>query len=99
MVSHYPPSGILDNGYSSTEIREFGLERSPKYHVFGHNHARYGKIKVKAIQFINASLYKLLKGKVSLNYTIRSSAMKICKQGDPTIFLLIFLLLLLLIFP
>lgn len=64
MVSHYPPSGILDNGYGSTEIREFVLERSPKYHVFGHNHADYGKKKVKAIQFLNASLYEKLKGKL-----------------------------------
>ncbi|MFC3352440.1 metallophosphoesterase family protein [Sphingobacterium zeae] len=63
IVSHYPPSGILDNGYGSAEIREFILEQSPKYHVFGNNHARYGKIKVKAIQFINTSLYELLKGK------------------------------------
>jgi len=64
MVSHYPPSGILDNGYGSAEIREFVLERSPRYHVFGHNHTGYGKKKIKAIQFINASLYELLKGKV-----------------------------------
>lgn len=63
IASHYPPSSILDNGYGSDEIREFALERSPKYHVFGHNHAGYGKIKIKAIQFINASLYELLKGK------------------------------------
>lgn len=63
MVSHYPPSGILDNGYGSEEILEFVLERSPSYHVFGHNHAGYGKSKVKAIQFINASLYEILKGK------------------------------------
>ena len=63
MVSHYPPSGILDNGYGGEEILEFVLERSPSYHVFGHNHAGYGKSKVKAIQFINASLYEILKGK------------------------------------
>ncbi len=64
MVSHYPPSGILDNGYGSTEIREFVLERSLRYHVFGHNHTGYGKLKVKTIQFINASLYELLKVKM-----------------------------------
>jgi len=64
MISHYPPSGILDNGYGSEEIREFVLEKSPRYHVFGHNHTDYGKVKIKAIQFINASLYELLKGKV-----------------------------------
>ncbi|MGF7029013.1 Icc-related predicted phosphoesterase [Sphingobacterium sp. HSC-15S19] len=64
MVSHYPPSGILDNGYGNAEIREFVLERSPSYHVFGHNHTDYGKMKVKAIQFINASLYELLKEKM-----------------------------------
>ncbi|QIH35515.1 metallophosphoesterase [Sphingobacterium sp. DR205] len=61
MVSHYPPLGILDNGCGSDEIREFVTARSPKYHIFGHNHAGYGKMKVKAIQFVNASLYELLK--------------------------------------
>ena len=64
MVSHYPPSGILGNGYGCTEIREFVLERSSRYHIFGHNYTGYGKLKVKAIQFINASLYDLLEGKV-----------------------------------
>ncbi len=63
IASHYPPSGILNDGHGSDEIREFVLERSPGYHIFGHNHARYGKIKVKAIPFINASLYELLDGK------------------------------------
>jgi len=61
MVSHYLPSGILDNG--SDEIREFVLERSPSYHIFCHNHADYGKMKVNAIQFIIASLYELLDGR------------------------------------
>jgi len=87
ITSHYPPSGILDNDYGSEEIREFVLERSPSYHIFGHNHAGYGKIKVKAIQFINASLYELLEGMEAM--------ISMAILALTTTFLLIFLIILL----
>jgi len=60
IVSHYPPFGILDNGFGSEEVAEFIIQFAPKYHVFGHNHANCGKIKYKNIQYINASIYHKL---------------------------------------
>src|SRR5690554_1084451 len=60
IASHYPPYGILDNGFGSEEISDFIFQSAPKYHVFGHNHSNYGKIKSQNIQFINASIYQKL---------------------------------------
>ena len=60
IASHYPPYGILDNGFGSEEISDFICQFAPKYHVFGHNHSNYGKTKYKNIQYINASIYHKL---------------------------------------
>lgn len=60
IVSHYPPYGILDNGFGSKEISNFIFQYAPKYHVFGHNHSNYGQTKYKNIQYINASIYEQL---------------------------------------
>lgn len=60
IVSHYPPYGILDNGFGSEEISDFIVQLAPKYHIFGHNHTDYGKAKSQNIQYINASIYHKL---------------------------------------
>ena len=60
IASHYPPYGILDNGFGSEEISDFICQFAPKYHVFGHNHSNYGKTKYKNVQYINASIYHKL---------------------------------------
>lgn len=60
IASHYPPSGILDNGIGSDEINSFISLIKPRYHVFGHNHSGYGKIKRKNIRYINASKFHVL---------------------------------------
>lgn len=60
IASHYPPFGILDDGFGSQEIGECIAYLKPKYHVFGHNHAGYGQIEHKNIQYINASIYHQL---------------------------------------
>lgn len=60
IASHYPPFGILDDGFGSQEIGECIAYLKPKYHVFGHNHAGYGQIKPKNTQYINASIYHQL---------------------------------------
>lgn len=57
LLSHYPPEGILDDGFGLKELRKYVLELAPKYHVFGHNHAGAGTVKLANTQFINASLY------------------------------------------
>src|SRR5690606_29978429 len=51
IASHYPPYGILDNGFGSKEISDFVSRFAPKYHIFGHDHFNYGKAKFKNIQY------------------------------------------------
>lgn len=60
IASHYPPHGILDNGFGSKEISDFVFQFEPKYHIFGHNHSNYGIEKHKNSQYINASIYHKL---------------------------------------
>lgn len=60
IASHYPPKGILDNGFGSEEIRDFVFQIEPMYHIFGHNHSNYGIQKHKNSQYINASIYPKL---------------------------------------
>lgn len=66
IASHYPPYGILDNGFGSEEISNFISQFSPAVHVFGHNHSNYGKETNNNIQFINASIYHHLCQEVKL---------------------------------
>lgn len=50
-VSHYPPSGILDDGFGSAEIGRLVKHIAPRYHVFGHNHKGFGKVQDQNIQY------------------------------------------------
>lgn len=63
IASHYPPYGILDSGFGSEEIRDFIFQLAPEYHVFGHNHSGYGRMKERGIRYINASVYHQLRKK------------------------------------
>lgn len=74
VVSHYPPLGILDDGFGSAEIGRMVKQITPKYHVFGHNHKDFGKISYKNIQYINASLYHQLCQKENPSHDIVSSS-------------------------
>ena len=60
IISHYPPYGILDDGYGIEQIRDFVLQQKPLYHVFGHNHSSPGIVAVNNTQFINASYFDKL---------------------------------------
>ena len=60
LVSHYPPFGILDDGFGSNEIKNYALKTRPKFHIFGHNHKDTGTLKINDIEFINASCYEEL---------------------------------------
>ncbi len=60
IISHYPPYGILDDGYGIEQIRDFVLQQNPKFHVFGHNHSSPGIVAVNNTQFINASYFDKL---------------------------------------
>lgn len=64
LVSHQPPSGILDAGQVDGRAYSFGSERlrrrvdevRPQIHLFGHNHNGYGQRRVGQTLFANAAL-------------------------------------------
>ncbi len=63
LVSHAPPSGILDDGIGMYVLKEYALKIKPQYYVFGHNHSGYGRMTYQKIQFINASIYHELESR------------------------------------
>ena len=61
LVTHTPPSGILDRssaGHSlgCTALLQKVQEIEPRYHLFGHIHASYGTLRIGETTFINASI-------------------------------------------
>lgn len=63
IVSHYPPSGILDGGKGIPELLDYITTYKPKYHVYGHHHPGCGQLKTEDTLFINASNYNELNEK------------------------------------
>ena len=57
LVTHYPPYGILDDGFGSPEILNFVLKAQPKYHLFGHIHRTGGMKEMGRVNFINISIF------------------------------------------
>ena len=61
LVTHTPPSGVLDCGSNSErhegcpELREAVLQARPRVHVFGHIHGGYGTFQSEHTLFVNAS--------------------------------------------
>ena len=51
LVTHYPPFGILDDGFGSPEILNFVLKAQPRYHLFGHIHRTGGLAESGRINF------------------------------------------------
>ena len=62
LVTHRPPYGILDfecnNHFGCIDLLQVVQKVRPKYHLFGHVHARYGVEKSKYTTFINSSLVR-----------------------------------------
>lgn len=60
LVTHYPPLGILDEGFGSPEILNFVLNAKPKYHLFGHVHKTGGETQQSIFtEFNNISYYEV----------------------------------------
>ena len=63
LVTHAPPYGICDGPPSGEwhggcdELRKAVARVKPKFHIFGHVHAGYGRADADGISFINAALY------------------------------------------
>lgn len=60
LITHYPPKGVLDNGFGNSIIRDFVNKFHPIYHVFGHNHDDFGILNFNQTIFINTSVYNNL---------------------------------------
>ena len=57
LVTHYPPMGILDEGFGSPEVLNFVLKAKPAYHLFGHVHKTAGQsVTSNSCKFINIAL-------------------------------------------
>jgi len=73
LITHTPPSGILDRNKGCEILREVVMDRKPKYHIFGHVHDSYGTISFfhpgfRSTSFINgATLNKLY---LPVNYPV-----------------------------
>ena len=57
LVTHYPPFGILDDGFGSPEILNFVLKAQPEYHLFGHIHRTGGLAENGRVNYVNISKY------------------------------------------
>lgn len=60
LVTHYPPFGILDDGFGSPEILNFVLKAQPRYHLFGHIHRTGGLTENGRTNYVNISEYETL---------------------------------------
>lgn len=60
LVTHYPPFGILDDGFGSPEILNFVLKVQPRYHLFGHIHRTGGLTESGRTNYVNISEYETL---------------------------------------
>jgi Icc-related predicted phosphoesterase len=61
LMTHGPPSGILDRTITGEKVGcedllRRVLEIKPRIHVFGHIHEAYGQVQQDGIHFINASV-------------------------------------------
>jgi Icc-related predicted phosphoesterase len=66
LVTHGPPSGILDAtasgehaGCEELRRRLDGMSAPPRLHVFGHIHEAYGTLRTSRTTFVNASICDL----------------------------------------
>ncbi len=70
LITHTPPYGILDKSSRGLSLGcEMLLDRlkvvQPKFHIFGHIHASYGRESNGDTEFINASNYNSRRGLVN----------------------------------
>lgn len=73
LITHTPPSGILDESSTGrslgcTDLLGKVQEIQPKFHIFGHIHASYGRTTVDETTFINASIMDSYRGPVNFPF-------------------------------
>jgi len=74
LITHTPPLGILDQSSSQRSLgcaalRQRVDELPPRYHVFGHIHASYGRIAANGTTFFNASIMDTRLGPVNAPFS------------------------------
>ena len=70
LITHTPPYGILDKSsrqihLGCKDLLQKVKQIKPQYHIFGHIHASYGKVKTGETTFINASNLNSYRGLVN----------------------------------
>lgn len=70
LITHAPPSGILDDGLGCEALCRQVEQKSPKFHLFGHAHKSYGQFRCGQTLFVNAALTNSPDFINSSNYTI-----------------------------
>ncbi len=77
LISHGPPLGIMDEAAYGGRCGSNGLrsrveEIKPKYHLFGHIHEGYGRIKQHGTKYINAASmnreYRIMNKPINFTY-------------------------------
>lgn len=72
LITHGPPSGIMDYGLGCEELLKRLSRATPKIHIFGHIHECYGVQEIEGIRFINASImderYRITKQPVTIDH-------------------------------
>ncbi|WCM41598.1 metallophosphatase domain-containing protein [Flavobacterium sp. CBA20B-1] len=58
LLTHAPPTGILDNGFGCAVLKKFVTKIKPAYHLFGHVHETGGTyLKRDETIFMNVSVF------------------------------------------
>ena len=70
LITHTPPLGILDRSSARVPLGCEALlrrvrELRPKYHIFGHIHASYGRLEWEGTIYLNASIMNSYLGPVN----------------------------------
>jgi len=72
LITHGPPSGIMDYGLGCEELLKRLSRSTPKIHIFGHIHECYGVQEIEGIRFINASImderYRITEQPVTIDH-------------------------------
>lgn len=83
LITHTPPSGILDDGMGCEALRRHVAQKIPKLHLFGHAHKSYGQFLFGKTLFVNAALSSSPDFINSSNYTIDNKSVLLIKLDEP----------------
>jgi Icc-related predicted phosphoesterase len=56
LITHQPPTDIFSGDFGDYFLTKKVNQIKPQYHLFGHAHEQYGKIKMGKTTYVNAAL-------------------------------------------